>query len=114
MAKITVEGTVGRIFFAGKGVEIHEQIDTATTSFVKKYTAWFYDPVNFVEGARGTFTGNLKTKIEDWLNEDGTPKLDREGKAGRSIKIELNDATFTSNTQPIVALPNAFADTTPF
>jgi hypothetical protein len=112
MAKLTVEGTVGRIFFAGKGVEIHEQIDTPTMSFVKKYTAWFYDPVNFVEGARGTITGNLKTKIEDWLNEDGTPKLDREGKAGRSIKIELNDTTFTTNYE--IKPPVLLDDATPF
>jgi hypothetical protein len=112
MAKLTVEGKVGRIFFANKGVEIHEQIDTPTASFVKKYTAWFYDPVNFKEGDYGTFTGIFKAKIEDWVNEDGTPKLDRDGKAGRSIKLELNDTTFKPNLElkPIMS----FDDATPF
>jgi len=112
MAKLTVEGRVGRIFFAGKGVEIHEQIDTPTTSFIKKYTAWFYDPVSFKENDYGTFTGRLKATIEDWVNEDGTPKLDREGKAGRSIKLELNDTVFVSGNQ--TREPIAFDDVTPF
>ena len=112
MAKIIVEGTVGRIFFAGKGVEIHEQIDTPTVSFVKKYTAWFYEAVNFKEGDYGVFTGLLKTKIEDWVNEDGTPKLDREGKAGRSIKTELQDTTFQLKVEPRPTI--TFNDVTPF
>ena len=96
MAKIVIEGKVARLFFGDKGVEIHEQIDLPNgMSFVKKYTAWFNDPVRFKVGDFGTFTGFLKAKIEDWVDQTTQqPKLDKDGKPGRSIKFEVTDAQF--------------------
>jgi len=96
MAKITIEGKVGRLFFGDKGVEILETIVLPNgQQFDKKYTAWFNDPVRFKVGDYGTFTGFLKAKIEDWVDQQTQqPKLDREGKPGRSIKLEVTEAQF--------------------
>jgi hypothetical protein len=96
MAKITVEGTVTRIFFEDRGVEVTEFFKTRDGEQAqRKYTAWFEAPVNFREGATGIFTGLLSTTIDDWIDrETGQPKLNREGKPGRSVKTSINGAQF--------------------
>jgi hypothetical protein len=116
MATITTapDAFAARIFFNGSGVEVHEPFknrDGETKN--RRYTFWFNAPVQFDIGATGTFTGQLSTKIDNWTNPDGTPKLDNEGKPGQSIVVQGNDAEFTPAHAP-VAKSAAPIDATPF
>ena len=95
MARIEVTGTATRLFFQDKGVEVTEFAkgkDGATIT--RKYTAWFENPVSFREGAEGIFSGNLSATIDNWTNADGSPKLNREGQPGQSVKVSINGAQF--------------------
>jgi hypothetical protein len=119
MARITTDPTAvaTRIFYGNKGVEVTEFYKGPDgANFSRKFTAWFNDPVTFEVGATGTFSGYHSVKIEDWKNEDGTPKLDREGKPGRSANVSINSATFESaNGHPMVVVEaQAPIDETPF
>jgi hypothetical protein len=40
-------------------------------------------------------SGQLSTRVEDGLNQDGSPKLDREGKQVRYAAIHINDPEIT-------------------
>jgi len=103
MAQLTVKGKIKRIFWEGKGVEIVENISTKTGVFEKRYTAWFESPVPFREGDQGTITGQLSAKIELWADKEGNPTIDKKtGLQGQSVKLEINGATFTSDTPDYV------------
>ena len=107
MATISVTGTASRLFFNDKGVEISE-IGKGKDGqpITKKYVAWFDQPVNFREGAHGTFTGNLSATLDKWTNPDGSRKLDNTGQPGVSVKVAINDPVFT----PSVPAAPAVAD----
>jgi hypothetical protein len=114
MARIEVVGTAGRLFFGDKGVEVVEFAkgkDGATIT--RKYTAWFEAPVNFREGAEGTFSGTLSAVIENWTNPDGSPKLNRDGVPGQSVKVSLNGTVFTPSSsapQPVQSATQIIED----
>lgn len=117
MATLTTspDAFVSRIFFNGKGVEVSEPYknrDGETKQ--RKYTFWFIEPVEFDLGATGTFSGQHSTKIDNWTNPDGSPKMDNQGKPGQSIVVQGNDATFTPaySAAPKAAAP--ITDDTPF
>jgi hypothetical protein len=118
MAKITVEGTATRIFFEDRGVEVTEVFKTRDgVQAQRKYTAWFEAPVDFREGATGIFTGLLSTVIDDWVDrQTGQPKLNNEGKPGRSIKTAINGAKFEATGYQTPAAPthNIPIDDMPF
>lgn len=42
-------------------------------------------------------TGDLSTRVEEGLDQDGNPKKDREGKVIRYAAIHINNAVVTSN-----------------
>lgn len=99
MATITVTGTVTRLFFNDKGVEISEIGKGKDGQPVtRKYVAWFDQPVNFREGAHGTFAGNLSATLDKWTNPDGSAKLDNSGQPGVSVKVAINSPVFTPST----------------
>lgn len=108
MATITVTGTITRIFFENKGIEVTEFYTSKTgETKQRKYTAWFEKPQQLAQGISGTFTGQLAAVIDEWKNPDGTPKLDNSGKPGRSVKISINGATFTQDgVAPKTAIPD--------
>ena len=117
MARIEVTGTATRLFFQDKGVEVTEFAkgkDGATIT--RKYTAWFENPVSFREGAEGTFSGSLSATIDNWTNPDGSPKLNREGQPGQSVKVSINGTVFTpsGNTPQPVHSASAIIDEMPF
>lgn len=117
MARIEVTGTATRLFFQDKGVEVTEFAkgkDGATIQ--RKYTAWFENPVSFREGAEGTFSGSLSATIDNWTNPDGSPKMNREGQPGQSVKVSINGTVFTpsGNTPQPVSSASAIIDEMPF
>jgi hypothetical protein len=96
MAKVTVDGVVKRQFFNLKGVEIAEQIKGQDNkTFERKFTLWLADPKELSLGSTITATGNLVAKIDKWVNQDGSPKLNNEGVQGQSIVLAVNDAVVT-------------------
>jgi len=104
MATISVTGHVTRSFYENKGFEITEFFTMRDgQQGTRKYDAWFDAPQN-LDGAVGTFTGLLSVKIDEWKNPDGSPKLNREGKPGQSVKIAINGATFTPGAENPVAV----------
>lgn len=115
MARIEVKGTASRLFFNDKGVEVTELAkgkDGATIE--RKYTAWFDAPVSFREGTQGTFSGNLSATIDKWVNADGSPKLNRDGQPGQSVKVSINNTVFTPADVKAVSSASAIADEMPF
>ena len=116
MATLTTapDAFAARIFFNGQGVEVQEPYknrDGETKH--RRYTFWFTEAVTFDIGATGVFTGDHSTKIDNWTNPDGTPKLDQSGKPGQSIVVQGNNATFTP-ANPVAKPTVAPVDTTPF
>jgi hypothetical protein len=106
MAKITVTGAVGRVFYQNKGIEVVESYKAQNGDIkTRKFTAWFDAPQNLTEGQTGTFSGNLSATIDEWTNQDGSPKLDSSGKPGRSVKLQINNATFTAGQTPADDFP---------
>ena len=93
MALVTVQGKVGRIFFAGRGVEIIESwIARDGNSYDRKYAAFFEDAPDLREGDSATIFGQLSVTIEKWVDANGQPKLNRNGEQGQSIKLTINSA----------------------
>jgi hypothetical protein len=120
MATISVQGFATKIFWDGKAVTVTEYFKTKDGESAQRlYTAWFEKPVSFDVGAEGVFSGIHSAVIEDWKNPDGSVKLDREGKPGRSVKVSINGTTFepigvnVSNTK-VPADWTAVADDMPF
>lgn len=106
MATIEVKGFATRIFFEDRGVEVTEFFRTKDGEQAqRKYTAWFEKPVQFAVNAEGIFRGQLSSVIDEWKNADGTPKLNREGKPGISVKTSINGASFEPTVAPI-PVPN--------
>lgn len=118
MARIEVTGTATRLFFNDKGVEVTEFAkgkDGATIT--RKYTAWFENPVTFREGADGTFSGTLSATIDNWTNPDGSPKLNREGQPGQSVKVSINGTVFTpagNGATPVASATAILDESMPF
>jgi hypothetical protein len=110
MASITVNGTVTRLFFADKGVEISEYYKSKTgETKSRKYTAWFTEPVGFPVGSSGTFSGTLTTKVDSYVS-----KMDGETKYVAVVAI--NDAKFIGSTGTAATMPevNVSDDEMPF
>lgn len=114
MARIEVTGTATRLFFQDKGVEVTEFAKGKDGAMIqRRYTAWFENPVSFREGAEGTFSGSLSATIDNWTNQDGSVKLDRNGNPGQSVKVSINGTVFTpsNNTaQPVQSATQIIED----
>lgn len=115
MATITVTGTVTRVFYENKGIEVTEFYKSKDgEQKQRKYTAWFEQAQRLTNGSSGTFTGQLAAVIDEWKNADGTPKLDNQGKPGRSVKLSINGASFQPDRDiPTPSIPYQ-ADELPF
>lgn len=105
MAIITVKGTITRVFYENKGVEITEFYKSANgEQKQRKFTGWFDTPQRIVQGQTGEIKGQLAVAIDEWKNADGSPKLDQSGKPGKSVKVTINGSSFTpdNNSQQLV------------
>jgi hypothetical protein len=110
MATITVKGIVSRVFFENKGIEVTEHYKSKSGELKqRKYTAWFERSQQLANGMTGTFTGTLSAVIDEWKNQDGTPKLDNTGKPGKSVKLSINGATFTADDTRQPSEPTSWA-----
>lgn len=93
MARIEVQGKVGRIFFAGRGVEVVESwIANNGNSYDRKYAAFFENAPDLREGDQVTVTGFFTAAIEKWVDANGQPRLNKDGVQGQSIKLTISSA----------------------
>lgn len=110
MARLEVTGTVTRIFYENKAAEVTEHYVTKDgEQRSQRYTAWFGTPQNVNMGDVLVVVGDQTVKIKDWVDAEGNPKMDNSGKQGRSVDININNATYTAdtpfNTSPLTAPP---------
>jgi len=88
MASIKVKGTVSRVFYEGKGLEVSEQFQTkAGESITKRYTVWLKAPTTFDIGDELQVEGLYSAEIDNWTN--------KEGEAKQSIKVSINNPYIT-------------------
>lgn len=104
MAFATVEGSITRTFFNGKGAEVTETFKKQDGSEGKsRYSLWFKEPHNLSEGDAGKWSGALSVKVEPWTDRDGNER--------QSAKVSLNGArTVTGGQQSPAHQSQAPAD----
>lgn len=100
MARITITGTVTRVFWENKGFEVTEFYKTKNGEQAKRmYSVFFEQPMHISSGDYGTFTGLLSYSIRDWVDKEGQPVISKvTGKQGQSVDIKVNGAEFKPDT----------------
>ena len=111
MASIKVKGTVSRVFYEGKGLEVSESFKTrAGESITKRYTVWLTQPGIHDVGDEVWVEGLFSAEIDNWTNPDGSPKLNREGQPGQSVKVAINNPSVTP-ADPVQVIKGIFEPT---
>jgi hypothetical protein len=88
MASIKVKGTISRVFYEGKGIELTEAYTTkAGETINKRYTVWLKTPTTFDIGDELQVEGLYSSEIDNWTNKDGEAK--------QSIKVSINNPYIT-------------------
>ena len=88
MASIKVKGTVSRVFYEGKGLEVSEQFQTKSgESITKRYTVWLKQAGTYDVGDELQVEGLYSDEIDNWTN--------KEGEAKQSIKVSINNPYIT-------------------
>jgi hypothetical protein len=104
MASIKVKGTVTKVFWEAKGLIVTESYKARSGESVEKpYIVWLKEPTTYDIGDQITVEGLFSAEIEAWTNQDGTPKLNRSGEPGQSIKVSINNPQVTP-TDPIATI----------
>lgn len=96
MAKFKATDAEVLSVYAGKGFRAKEEY---TNELGEAKTLYFkvWGKFDVTAGDLVNVTGDLSTRVEDGLDQDGNPKLDREGKAIRYAAVHINNAVVTSN-----------------
>lgn len=90
MAFITVEATVERVFFDGKGVALVEEYQTKDgETRSNRFTAWFTEAPGLEVGSVGVFSGTHSAKVEEYESKvDGSMK--------QVVAVSINNAKVKS------------------
>jgi hypothetical protein len=103
MASIKVKGTVSRVFYEGKGIELTEAYTTkAGETINKRYTVWLKAPTTWDVGDELQVEGLYSAEIDNWTN--------KEGEAKQSIKVSINNPNLTP-TDPAQVVKSLFEPT---
>jgi hypothetical protein len=103
MASIKVKGTISRVFYEGKGIELTEAYTTkAGETINKRYTVWLKTPTTYDIGDELQVEGLYSSEIDNWTN--------KEGEAKQSIKVSINNPQVTP-TDPIATIKGIFEPT---
>jgi hypothetical protein len=88
MASIKVKGTISRVFYEGKGIELTEAYTTkAGETITKRYTVWLKQAGTYDVGDELQVEGLYSAEIDNWTN--------KEGEAKQSIKVSINNPYIT-------------------
>lgn len=106
MAVVKVSGKVSKVFGAsGQGLSLVESYKAASgEDYTRTWTVWFAVSHNLVADQDVTVYGQLSTKIEDFEGRDGKP--------GRKVKLDINNAVIDAPPAPVVAAPVTNASAT--
>lgn len=103
MASIKVKGTISRVFYEGKGLEVSEQFTTkAGESITKRYTVWLKNPTSYDIGDEVAVEGLYSAEIDNWTNKEGESK--------QSIKVSINNPNVTP-ADPVKVIKEIFEPT---
>ena len=103
MAIIKVKGTVNRVFYEGKGLEVVEAYETKTGDTIqKRYTVWLKQPTTLEAGDTVQVEGLYSSEIDNWTN--------KEGEARQSIKVSINNPSVTP-ADPVQVIKAIFEPT---
>jgi hypothetical protein len=103
MASIKVKGTISRVFYEGKGIELTEAYTTkAGETINKRYTVWLKSPTTWDVGDELQVEGLYSAEIDNWTN--------KEGEAKQSIKVSINNPNITP-TDPAQVVKALFEPT---
>lgn len=103
MASIKVKGTISRVFYEGKGLEVSEQFTTkAGESITKRYTVWLKNPTSYDIGDEVLVEGLYSAEIDNWTNKEGQEK--------QSIKVSINNPNVTP-ADPVKVIKEIFEPT---
>jgi hypothetical protein len=103
MASIKVKGTISRVFYEGKGLEVSEQFQTkAGESITKRYTVWLKQAGTYDVGDEVLVEGLYSAEIDNWTN--------KEGEAKQSIKVSINNPNVTA-ADPVQLIKSIFEPT---
>jgi hypothetical protein len=103
MASIKVKGTVSRVFYEGKGLEVSEQFQTKSgESITKRYTVWLKQAGTYDVGDEVSVEGLYSAEIDNWTN--------KEGEAKQSIKVSINNPNVTAG-DPVQLIKSIFEPT---
>ena len=84
MAIIKVKGSISRVFYEGKGIEVVESFETKTGDTInKRYTVWLKQPTTLEAGDTVQVEGRYSAEIDNSTN--------KEGEAKQSIKVSINN-----------------------
>jgi len=105
MSFITVEATVERVVFDGKGIGIVEEFTTKDGEVkTRKFTAWFTEAPGLEVGATGQFVGSYSDKVDEFVND--------QGETIRFVARSINNAKFKAGightlSKPVESAPVA-------
>jgi hypothetical protein len=103
MASIKVKGTISRVFYEGKGLEVTESYETKTGETInKRFTVWLKSPTSFDIGDTVQVEGLYSAEIDNWTN--------KEGEAKQSIKVSINNPQIVP-TEPLGIIKGIFEPT---
>jgi hypothetical protein len=103
MASIKVKGTISRVFYEGKGLELTEAYTTkAGETINKRYTVWLKSPTTWDVGDELQVEGLYSAEIDNWTNKEGESK--------QSIKVSINNPNITP-TDPAQVVKALFEPT---
>ena len=96
MASIKVKGTISRVFYEGKCIELTEAYTTkAGETITKRYTVWLKQAGTYDVGDELQVEGLYSAEIDNWTN--------KEGEAKQSIKVSINNPYITpADPAPVV------------
>lgn len=106
MAKVTVEGKVGRTFYEGRGAELIESFTVKGEPRSKRWSCWFDEPHGLTEGQVVTISGLHGDEVDSW-EKDGQPR--------HSVKRSINKSRVDVEVaQPLETTGGGFNDSVPF
>jgi hypothetical protein len=103
MASIKVRGTISRVFYEGKGLEVVEAYETKSGETInKRYTVWLKQPTTLEPGDTVQVEGLYSSEIDNWTN--------KEGEAKQSIKVSINNPQVVP-AEPVSIIKGIFEPT---
>lgn len=90
MAIATVQGTVTRTFYQGKGAEVTEEFDIKGKPVKKRWSAWFEQPHGLTEGEPVTVSGLHSDELDEWQ---------KDGETRHTVKRSLNKARIVKGAE---------------